>query len=157
MKQKFLEFNSKPQERKFVIFSCQSLSLKNSFIRIKKIFTVFLLVFLFGSISNNPLNASDTVREIEITKESHSGPPRVPSLYPASFNGLFLMGEITISAENYSGEILIQITGVNGSVTQTVPVSETENAVIDVSSLPEGEYVLMLYTDKGTFSGDFVI
>ncbi len=157
MKQKFLEFNSKPQERKFVIFSCQSQSLKNSFIQIKKVFTIFLLVFLFGSISNNPLNASDTVREIEITKESHSGSSRVPSLYPASFNGLFLMGEITISAENYSGEILIQITGVNGSVTQTVPISETENAVIDVSSLPEGEYVLMLYTDKGTYTGDFVI
>ena len=70
---------------------------------------------------------------IDLKKIIPTGPSRVPSLYPASFNGLFLMGEITISAENYSGEILIQITGVNGSVTQTVPVSETENAVIDVS------------------------
>ena len=126
--------------------------MKNSIIRF------ILIICTIGTLST--LTFADNLsnnQEIVLKKGIIAGPPyRTPSLYPVSFNGILFMDEITISAQYYTGEITVQITGTNGSITQTLQISETENATINVSSLPEGAYSIQLVTvDKGTFIGEF--
>ena len=123
----------------------------------KTIYRCILITILIG-ISANTLFADDTTNNQNITfdQKTPGGPRRAPSLYPVSFSGSFFMDELIINAVNYTGNITVQITGINGNITQTVPISESENAVIDINSLPEGEYDINIITDgKGIFTGSF--
>lgn len=116
---------------------------------------IFLLIF-----SGNYLMAGNTPisQEIRLDKNNPTGPSRAPSIYPVSFAGSIFIDEITISTQNYNDEITVQISGTNGSIVQVVEISDSQNAVIDISSLTEGEYTIDIITNgKGTFKGDFEI
>ena len=121
------------------------------------IFRFILMVFVFG-ISTATLQAGDITyeQEIEFRKQVPTGPPRAPSIYPASFSASLFMDEITIGSQNYTGDITVQITGISGSIIQTLHISASTTVVVDVSALPEGVYNIAIVTvGKGTFKGEF--
>jgi len=123
------------------------------------ILRLILMVFIFG-ISAGTLHAGDVnyEQEIDFRKQNPTGPSRAPALYPVSFTGTYFMDELIIYSQNYTGDITVQITGISGSIIQTLQISASGNAVIDVSCLPEGVYNIAIITvGKGTFRGGFEI
>lgn len=119
------------------------------------IFRLILMVFVFG-ISTATLQAGDVnyEQEIDFRKQLPTGPPRALALYPVSFTGTVFMDELIVGSQNYTGDITVQITGISGSLVQTIQISASEIAVIDLSSLPEGVYNISIFTvGKGTFKG----
>lgn len=125
----------------------------------KKILKSVLLVCILGVLVT-PLNADNITheQEVQFKKQTPSGPSRVPSPYPVSFNGTLFMDVIDIYAENYSGNITVQITGNSGSLTQAQQISDAIPVTIDVSSLSPGTYTIEIITaGKGIFTGDFEI
>ena len=123
------------------------------------IFRLILMVFILG-LSSGTLRAGDITyeQEIDLRKQNPSGPPRAPSIYPVSFSASLFMDEITIGSQNYTGDITVQITGISGSIIQTLHISASTTVVVDVSALPEGVYNIAIITvGKGTFKGGFEI
>ena len=121
------------------------------------IFRLILMVFVFG-ISSVSLHAVDYAHEqqIDLKKQNPTGQPRAPSRYPVSFTGTYFMDELIVGSKNYTDEITVQITGINGSLIQAVQISASEYFTFDLSSLPEGVYDIAIITvDKGTFNGVF--
>lgn len=121
------------------------------------IFRLILMVFILG-LSSGTLRAGDITyeQEIDLRKQNPSGPPRAPSIYPVSFSASLFMDEITIGSQNYTGDITVQITGISGSIIQTLHISASTTVVVDVSALPEGVYNIAIVTvGKGTFKGEF--
>ncbi|HNX90056.1 MAG TPA: DUF3244 domain-containing protein [Paludibacteraceae bacterium] len=121
------------------------------------IFRLILMVFILG-LSSGTLRAGDITyeQEIDLRKQNPSGPPRAPSIYPVSFSASLFMDEITIGSQNYTGDITVQITGISGSIIQTLQISASTTVVVDVSALPEGVYNIAIVTvGKGTFKGEF--
>jgi len=115
------------------------------------------MVFILG-LSSGTLRAGDITyeQEIDLRKQNPSGPPRAPSIYPVSFSASLFMDEITIGSQNYTGDITVQITGISGSIIQTLQISASTTVVVDVSALPEGVYNIAIVTvGKGTFKGEF--
>ena len=121
------------------------------------IFRLILMEFILG-LSSGTLRAGDITyeQEIDLRKQNPSGPPRAPSIYPVSFSASLFMDEITIGSQNYTGDITVQITGISGSIIQTLQISASTTVVVDVSALPEGVYNIAIVTvGKGTFKGEF--
>ena len=121
------------------------------------IFRLILMVFVFG-LSSTSLHAVDIAheQEIDLKRQNPAGQPRAPSRYPVSFTGTYFMDELIVGSKNYTGEITVQITGINGSLIQAVQISASEYFTFDLSSLPEGVYDIAIITvDKGTFNGVF--
>ncbi|MGC3979170.1 MAG: DUF3244 domain-containing protein [Paludibacteraceae bacterium] len=122
----------------------------------KEIIRTILLVCILGMFIS-PLKATDN-KEIQFNKRSASGPSRAPELYPVSFSGVLFVDEIALSAQNYQGAVTVHISGVGGAITQTCQVSDTQNAYINISALPAGEYTIDIITENNeTFTGDFEI
>ena len=116
------------------------------------IFSLLGLILCSGVIAY----AGTQAKEVEIRKQGTSGShPRAPELNPANFSAFLVEGEIEITAENYAGTAIVEITGTGGSMAETVSFLETGSAVIDLSTLAEGWYSITLRTSRGTYSGEF--
>jgi len=116
---------------------------------------IFSLLFAVASLFSVYADSNDQAKEVELRKEKPSDYPRAPELNPAQFNAILFMGELTVTAENYTGSVTLQVTGSTGAFTETAYFTEAGNAVFDISSLPEGVYLLTLYTSRGIYTGEF--
>lgn len=121
----------------------------------KKIICVFIII---GLSTFNILANDTTPIDVNIIKNTSStGTPRAPALNPVSFHGVIYMGELTITAENYEGDIEVIITGAS-TMDETVQIDSSGSVTLDISSLTAGDYTITVITvDKGTFEGNFTI
>lgn len=116
-----------------------------------------LLSVICISIFNFGMYAENYPQSVDLRKAAPSGPPRAPALNPVSFQGEIYMGELTITAQNYEGDIEVIITG-SSTIDETVQIDSSGSVTLDISALPPGDYTISVITvGKGTFVGDFTI
>ena len=61
-----------------------------------------------------------------------------------------------VNAENYTGDIQVEIIGVNGFTTNFT-VSGSGSSSIDISTLTAGIYTLHIITSTSIYTGQFVL
>lgn len=124
--------------------------------KMKKIICVFIIIGLstFKILANNDTTPID----VNIVKNTGStGGFRAPVLNPVSFHGVIYMNELTITAQNYTDNIEVIITG-PATIDETVLIDNSGSATLDISSLPDGYYTITVITvGKGTFTGEFTL
>lgn len=62
---------------------------------------------------------------------------------------------ITVEVENYTGTVCVGVTGVGGTLQETVQVYDNALIVIDLSTLPHGDYLLTITLGNELYEGYF--
>ena len=123
----------------------------------KKLF-VSLLLLVVGCLSFQSYAADETTpEEIELKKVVKDGGSRMPGqnevpVFSANYTSEVLM----VNAENYTGNIQVEIIGVNGFTTNFT-VSGSGSSSIDISTLTAGIYTLRITTSTSIYTGQFIL
>ena len=67
------------------------------------------------------------------------------------------MNMLTITAQNYTGNVQVQITGAGGSVFHSFYMDGAAAETVYLTTLPAGNYTISLITESGTYTGSFVL
>ncbi len=121
-----------------------------------KIFCYFLL-FAFSLTSIQQLyGGNDTPETIELKKIETSGGPRIPFPDANPIISAYLLNDaLILHVENYTGNIQVEIIGVNG-FTSNFTVSGSGSSYIDIGTLTAGYvYTLRVTTSVGVYTGEF--
>ena len=128
----------------------------------KRSFTITIIAITllvcnsFYSLSSclSTINLSDETKEIPLTRNPKGVQTR--SIILESFSSSFNNQLITIAGENYSGNIQVEIIGVNGFTTNFT-MSGSGSTSIDISALNTGIYTLRITTSTSIYTGQFVL
>ena len=121
-----------------------------------KIFCYFLLLAFSLTSIQQLYGANDTPETIELKKIETSGGPRIPLPDANPIISAYLLNDaLILHAENYTGDIQVEIIGVNGFTTNFT-VSGSGSSSIDISTLTAGYvYTLRITTSVGVYIGEF--
>lgn len=122
--------------------------------RILLIATILIMMSLHFIKANNYPKVDRTVK---LEKEMPEGPSKAPALFPVIFNAYLSANQLSIQAENYTANVLINIAG-TAALSQGLNFGNSDMVVLDLSALPAGEYQITVVTEgKGTFYGTFYL
>ena len=108
-------------------------------------------LFSFSTIAADA-NVKDRVGEIKLRKGMDGG-TRSGS---ATAVTAYISGDvITVETENYAGDILVEIFDTRGILQFDAHFDHTDYAVVDISSLPPGQYEIAVTLDY-RYKGNFV-
>ena len=121
-----------------------------------KIFSYFLLLAFSLTSIQHLYGGNDTPETIELKKIETSGGPRTPIPDANLIISAYLLNDaLILHVENYTGNIQVEIIGVNGFTTNFT-VSGSGSSSIDISTLTVGYvYTLRITTSVGVYSGEF--
>ncbi len=112
-----------------------------------------ICVFSIGTFAEK----SAIAKEVELKKAKLNGPCRAPALNPARFNATLSSDMLTITAQNYTGAVQVQITGAGGSVFNSFYTYGAAVETVPLTTLSAGNYTISLITESGTYTGNFVL
>ena len=117
----------------------------------------FVLLMFFCTFIVKVYSENRPSESIELKKRNASGNMRAPALNPPSFNGMLTMNMLTITAQNYTGNVQVQITGAGGNVFHSFYMDGAAAETVYLTTLPAGNYTISLITESGTYTGSFVL
>ncbi len=118
--------------------------------------TTFIFIALCIGIVTTFVHADYKQEEIKLKRTTQSGQMRSPATSSARFTAYLSGSFLTVQAENYTGDIQVQVLG-QGALSTSFYVEESGASAIDISSLEGGDYILMLITSQGVYIGEFYI
>ena len=118
-----------------------------------RIFTLLLLVGWLGTTTANVIQGMSEDRgNVRVLLEKERCGTRSGS---STLVEAFISGEVLfIDISGYSGAVSVEVAGIGGGLQYGADVSEAGILTIDLSSLPEGNYMLYITLDH-TYSGSF--
>ncbi len=121
-----------------------------------KIFFYFLLLAFSLTSIQQLYGGNDTPETIELKKIETSGGPRIPLPDANQIISAYLLNDaLILHIENYTGNIQVEIIGVNGFTTNFI-VSGSGSENIDICTLTAGYvYTLRITTSVGVYIGEF--
>lgn len=123
--------------------------------RILLITLLALLLFNVGFSANNFTRYEDKT-VIFVEKDMTNKIPRAPGVSnPIITVELFDNDYLNLSVQNFTGNVTVEITGVDG-ITTSFYCEGTAQEVIAVDALPAGSYMIkIVLQNKGTYRGYF--
>ena len=122
----------------------------------KKTFILLILSFILAAqqytMADN-ISSSQVDKEIPLNKDPVSPQPRTPSFenVAAAYNSENLI----IDVSGYSGSVQVEIIG-TGGFTDSFNVTNSATEYIDITSLQQGSYSLIITLQNGTqYIGEF--
>lgn len=128
-------------------------TLKNNKMKKTIILLILSFVLVVHQYSMTIISTTTVNKDIPLLKDPIRPQPRTPSLefFTASFNNQIL----SIAAYAYTGNVQVQIIGING-FSFSYYCNSTDTQYIDISTLSEGTYLLSITTDSGfIYTGEF--
>lgn len=126
-------------------------------------FTVLMLVTVSISLSASTLVPTDS-EPIDFTKDKpiySPNDPRKPRLQVTSLYNTVVEGSlvdinyINLSIQNFTGDVNVEIIGVD-NITTSFFCEGTTQEIVPIDTLPEGSYIIKItLQNKGTYTGYF--
>lgn len=127
----------------------------------KKVFLLVPVLFFMCLSNISTLYAfsgddDDDPEEIDLTTQQQSGNEGPTSLNQISVNAYKTSSSVFIDLSNYSGNVVVLIAGMGGSIySDQNLIIGAGRVLVDISSLPSGHYFVMVQANQ-VYQGSFM-